>query len=88
MEKKRRRIYGDGSMCEEERKFQEDLFGEESQESGGASSSANGQSAESQVKQQNERPQEKLESLLKQSRERDDSVNVEEREDNQGKRRR
>eukprot|EP00973_Karenia_brevis_P076177 10579666-Karenia_brevis.AAC.1 len=33
IEKKRRRIYRDGSMNEEETKFQEDIFGEESPES-------------------------------------------------------
>eukprot|EP00973_Karenia_brevis_P038930 5374515-Karenia_brevis.AAC.1 len=60
-------------MSEEERKFQEDIFVEESPESGGASSSVSGQSPESHVKEQGEGPQEKLESLLKQSREREES---------------
>eukprot|EP00973_Karenia_brevis_P087343 12109231-Karenia_brevis.AAC.1 len=37
IDRKRRRIYGNEEMTEEERKFQEEIFGEESPESGGAS---------------------------------------------------
>eukprot|EP00973_Karenia_brevis_P005702 778086-Karenia_brevis.AAC.1 len=75
-------------MSEEERRLQEDILGEENQESGGASSSGSGQSSESYVKHQEEGPQEKLESLLKQSRDREENVSTEERDDNQGKGRR
>eukprot|EP00973_Karenia_brevis_P040399 5583051-Karenia_brevis.AAC.1 len=34
VENKRRRIYGDGQMTEEDRKHQEELFGEENPDSG------------------------------------------------------